>query len=554
MLREVSRVQPNDPGEAWFQAEVERLTSLDPIQAQRLAERQAELERELLARADSTVGTSLEAQKRFSPHSAVKRRPLRIVIVGAGVSGLAMGARLREAGYEDFVILEKADDLGGTWHHNKYPGVACDVASYFYSFTFFKKPNWSQMFAPGNEIKNYLEALADHYSLKERIRFGQTVKGCVYRDRGWEVSTAEGECFKADVLIPATGFLHIPKLPDIEGLDSYAGAAFHSSRWDPTADLTAKRVGVIGNGSSAVQIVSSLVDQVKQLVVFQRTAQWVFPAPNDYYSEQRQEMLEHYPELTQRLFNFFMDWYNEGFGNAVVGDKAAQKRFKDACEANLASVSDPELRAKLTPDYPVMCKRLIFSHSYYGALQRPNCELVTEGIARIEPDGVRLMDGSLQALDVLVLATGFDTHAYCAPLSIRVEDGPSLADVWKDGAHSFESIGIAGFPNLLFIGGPYSTVGNLSTMTCSELQVDHIIRLLTEMDRTASKTVQPKKEAEDAFVEEMQGAVAGTVWVSGCKSWYLDGNGRVDIWTKTPAAFMERMQQGPDFSNYQLGS
>ena len=538
--------------DAWTQAEFARIMTVDSQEAAHLAERQHELEASLIAAA-KTLGRSAgdgRAAHRWWEQERPPRRPLRIAIVGGGVGGLAMGARLREAGYDDFVILEKSDDIGGTWHHNNYPGVACDVASYFYSFTFFKNPGWSQMFAPGSEIKRYLSELADHYRLREHIRFGATVTSCHYDNGVWTISTAEGETFEANIFIPATGFLHIPILPAIEGRDRFAGEIFHSSAWRPDFDSSGKRVGIIGNGSSSVQIVSNIVDRVDHLTVFQRTAQWVFPAPNDYYSELRQQMLSYYPELTHRLFQFFMDWYNDGFGNAVTGDAAAQKRFADACQANLDSIADPELRAKLTPDYPVMCKRLIFSSTYFDALQRSNCALETRSIARIEPSGVRLPDGSLVELDVLVLATGFDTHAYCRSLNISAAGGQTLNQAWQDGARSFESIGLAGFPNLFFIGGPYSTVGNLSTMTCAELQVDHVIRLLDEMDRTGAREVMPHRDAEDAFVDEMQGAVANTVWVSGCKSWYLDAKGGIDIWTKSPAAFMDRMVTGPDLAKY----
>lgn len=536
----------------WAAAEFARLTATDDQEVGRLANRQDELERELL-RAAQSEGRKPDAGRATSEWwnmERPKRRPLRFAIIGAGVGGLAMGARLREAGYDDFVIIEKSDGVGGTWHFNNYPGVACDVASYFYSFTFFKNPDWSQMFAPGAEIKQYLSDLADHYRLREKTSFNSTVTACRYSDGKWHVSTAEGEVFEADVLIPATGFLHIPILPDIEGLDRFAGEAFHSSKWSPQVDMSGKRVGVIGNGSSSVQIVSNIVDEVDALTVFQRTPQWVFPAPNDLYSAQRREMLSYYPELMDRLFEYFMDWYNDGFGNAVVGDADAQRRFFEACQSNINSVSDPELRTKLTPDYPVMCKRLVFSNSYFKALEKPNCDLETRAIARIEPEGVRLQDDVLIEVDMLVLATGFDTHAYCRMLNISVEGGQTLDEAWSDGARSFESIGLAGFPNMFFVSGPFSTVGNLSTMTCAELQVDHIIRLLDEMDRTGAHEVMPDRKAEDAFLDEMQQAAEKTVWLSGCNSWYLDKAGGVDIWTKTPASFMDRMVEGPDLSKY----
>jgi len=536
----------------WFQAEVGRLSTTDERTAAEFSRRQEELEDILLARAKEEGRAVNELGPAPEWGEEPKGRQPRIIIIGAGVGGLAMGAKLREAGYSDFVIIEKSTDLGGTWHHNNYPGVACDVASYFYSFSFFKNPAWSQMFAPGKEIKQYLSDVADHYDLRRNIRFGTAVDRCLYKDGRWHVETQTGEVIEGDFLVPATGFLHIPKLPDIPGLDSFEHDKFHSSRIPEGYDFSGKRVGVIGNGSSSVQIVSSVVEKAAHVTVFQRTAQWIFPAPNDYYSEKRRRMLEYYPELMQRLFDFFMDMYNTGFGNGAVGDKESQRRFAEACEANLATISDPELRTKLTPDYPVMCKRLIFSHSYYTALQKPNCTLEVEQIDRIEAQGVRLTDGRLVELDVLVLATGFDTHAYCRKLDIQVANGPLLVDAWQEGARSFESIGLAGFPNLLFVGGPYSTVGNLSTMTCAELQVNYIIRLLNEMKQRGATTIMPKQDEQDRFVEEMEAAVVNTVWVTGCRSWYLDERGRIDIWTKSPEAFMERMTSGPDLNKYEL--
>ena len=536
----------------WFALELKRIQAPSPEIAAKLKQDEAELEKWLIAegersglpRALNTAGPVTVADRPADKPS--------FIIVGAGVGGICMAVKLVEAGFDDFLILEKAEDLGGTWHHNRYPGIACDVNSYLYQFGFFKKIDWTSSTPSGAEIQQYLKDVARHYGVDKHIRFGAEVQSCTRTGGKWNVALADGETHAADVLISAVGFLHYPNPPAFEGMDSFQGTSLHSSRWTADVAISGKRVGMIGNGSSAVQIVPRIIDDVSELKVFQRTAQWLFPAPRDYYSPSRIEMLSMYPDLVHRLYDFYMKWYSEVFGNAVVGDKEGQQFFLDACAQNLASVSDPALREKLSPPDPIMCKRLVFGDGYYEALQSPKSSLVTEAIERVEPTGIRTADGTLHELDVIIYATGYKTHEYCRRLNVSVEGGRTLEDAWTSGARTMDSVAVAGFPNFFILGGPYSTAGSLSTMTCSGYQADFIVDLISGMIDAGAVAVTPTAEAEQEFVQDMQSVVAGTTWASGCNSWYLDEHGKLDIWVKTPREYLDRMIAGPDPAHYAL--
>lgn len=531
----------------WIELEYQRLGALDPAERQRLAALQDPLEQQLVA-----LGEPTGLRKGSFPSTTATGAQPRIVVVGGGVGGVCFGVRLRERGYQDFVILEKSGDVGGTWHHNNYPGVACDVASYFYSYSFRPNPNWTQMFAPGSEIKQYLNDIVDDFGLRDRVQLNAEVTSCTWRGGQWHLMLKDGRELVADILLLAAGFLHIPKLPTFPGQENFTGRIMHSTEWSADFDATGKRIGVIGTGSTSVQIVSSLSDKAENITVFQRTPQWIFPAENDHYSLRRREMLARHPILLQHLYDYYMRVYNEGFGRGAVGDKDAQQPFADACGANLASVADPELRRKLTPDYPIFCKRLVFSGGFYKALQRDNATLVTDGITQFERDGVRTADGTLHKLDMVVVATGFEAMAYFRKLNISVEGGPNVTETWKEGARSFDTIAMAGFPNLFFLGGPYSTVGNFSVMSAFEFQSTHIMNLLEMAQRAGHKAIMPLKHREDAFLARMRETEGQTAWLQGCDSWYLDEHGHVAIWTTTPEEFIAHLAREPDLADYEV--
>ena len=488
----------------------------------------------------------------FAPMTPRVARRLRIIIIGGGISGIGMGVKLLRSGFDDVTLYEKAASIGGTWRDNTYPGIACDVPSHLYRFTFHPNPSWSQMFAPGREIRAYLERVTGKFNLGRRIQFNKEIIKATYTDGRWQLETRDGERITCDVLISATGVLHVPKYPDIPGFDVFAGQAFHSARWDHSVELRGKRVGIIGNGSSSTQIVSTIVAQVAKLSVFQRTPQWVLPIPNEQYSVWRRLLWRVRPSLTAELYESLLQYSYAGFGVAVVGDEEELKKLRAGCEAYLASVKDPELRRKLTPTYEVACKRLVFSTKIYDALQHPNCELVTAPIARAESAGIRTADGRLHECEVLILATGFQAHVFCRSIALRGERGLSLDEAWSKGAESFEAVGLAGFPNFFMVGGPFSTVGNLSFITCAELEADYIVKLLKTLVHENAKAIVPTTGAQQRFMTDVRASGRRTVWESGCDSWYLDEHGHVAIWTKTPEEFVAMMTTGPRADDYRL--
>jgi len=485
------------------------------------------------------------------PHPT--RRDLRFVIIGAGMSGVLSAIKLQEAGLEDWVVYEKADRLGGTWRENTYPGIACDVPSHFYSYSFALNPEWSHRFAPGSEIQSYFEEVARRYGVTPRIRFGREVTRCAFEDGRWRIALADGSTDEADFVIAATGVLHHPALPEIEGLDSFGGASFHSARWNHEVDLAGKRVGVIGTGSSAIQIVSALVDEVAELTLFQRTAQWITPVENPAYSEEEKDEFRKHPEAMLEIRSAVSRAFTEGFANVLVDSESPMlKVIHDSCVANLESnVRDPELREKLRPSYRAACKRLIMSENFYDAIQRPNARLVTEAIERVEESGVRTRDGRLHELDVLVLATGFRVDRFVRPMQVIGRDGKLLDDVWKDGPFAYLAISVPGFPNFFMLNGPNSPVGNFSLIDVAELQFAYILRLVEQARSGTCHEICASPEAMERFDAERRQAARTTIWNSGCKSWYLDEDGLPTAWPWTFDRFRAEMSE-PRLGDYEM--
>jgi cation diffusion facilitator CzcD-associated flavoprotein CzcO len=480
-------------------------------------------------------------------------RPLRFAIIGAGMSGILSAIKLTEAGLDDWVIFEKAERLGGTWRENTYPGVACDVPSHLYSYSFDLNPEWSHTFAPGDEIQAYFEDVAARHGVMERIRFGDEVTACDWADGRWHLETASGHRDEADVVIAATGVLHHPRYPDIEGLDSFAGPCFHSARWDHSVDLAGKRVGIIGTGSTAVQIVSAIVGEVGHLSLFQRTAQWILPQTNKAYTDDDRAAFRAEPERMAELHAGLSQLFADGFANAVVDADSPQiQAIEQMCLDNLEnSVRDPELRERLRPDYRAACKRLVLSSDFYDAMQRDNAELVTEGIECIEPAGVRTRDGRLHELDVLVLATGFKVDAFMRPMEVTGRDGVKLEQVWADRPEAYLSISIPGFPNLFMLNGPNGPVGNFSLIEVAELQFAYILQLVDRLRSGECREISASQAALDRFEEERVEAAKQTVWTTGCRSWYLDDRGIPAVWPWPFDRFREVMAE-PVLTDYEL--
>jgi cation diffusion facilitator CzcD-associated flavoprotein CzcO len=471
------------------------------------------------------------------------QRDLRFAIVGAGMAGILSAIKLKEAGLTDFTIYEKADRLGGTWRENTYPGLACDVPSHLYSYSFALTPEWSRRYSPGGEINGYFERVARDHGVDRQMRFGDEVTRCERADGRWHLETAGGHRDEVDVVIAATGVLHHPNLPEIDGLDEFEGARFHSSRWDHDVPLDGARIGIIGTGSTAVQMVSALVDRAAQLSLFQRTAQWVLQQENPPYSEDEKSAFRENPEQLTELHETISQLFGV-FANAIVdADSPEMAMIADACRANLEdNVRDPELRERLRPDYRAACKRLIVSPDFYEAIQRPNAELVTEGIERIEPAGVRTRDGRMHELDVLVLATGFKADAFMRPMAVVGRDGQTLERQWSARPNAYLSISIPGFPNFFMLNGPNGPVGNFSLIEVAELQMAYIMQLVEQLRSGACREVSASREAMDEFEATRVQAAKKTVWVTGCRSWYLDDRGIPATWPWSFDRFREQMR------------
>lgn len=472
-----------------------------------------------------------------------ERGDLRFIVIGAGMSGILAAIQLREAGFDDFVVYEKGAEVGGTWRENTYPGIECDVPSHFYSYSFALNPEWSHRFAPGDEIQRYFADIAQRYDVESRIRFEKEVTRCSFEQGRWHLEFADGATDVADFVIAATGVLHHPAMPDIEGLDTFAGSAFHSARWDHDVSLTGKRVGVVGTGSSATQIVSAIVSEVESLTLFQRTAQWITPIENEPYTEAERAEFRVNPAAMLEIREDAARAFADGFANHVVdASSPVLEVIHNTCVAHLESgVTDPELRDALRPDYRATCKRLVLSSGFYPAIQHPAARLVTVDIERVEPAGVRTRDGRLHELDVLILATGFKVENFVRPMRVTGRDGVKLDDVWKHGPHAYLAISIPDFPNFFLLQGPSGPVGNFSLIEVAELQFAYVLKLVEEVRAGRCREISAAREALARYEAERREAAKGTIWASGCKSWYLDERGLPTAWPWTFDRFREEM-------------
>jgi len=453
----------------------------------------------------------------------------RIAIIGSGFSGLCLGIQLKKAGIDAFTIFEKSDRLGGTWRDNTYPGAACDVPSSLYCFSFEQKTDWSRLWSPQEEIRDYMAHCARKYDLVRHIRFGTEIAGARF-DAGagvWRLRTTGGEEIVADVLVSAVGQLNRPAVPAIPGLDRFRGACFHSARWDHGADLAGKRVGVIGNAASAIQLIPQIAPEARHLSIFQRSPNWMLPRGDRAYTERERRWLPRLP-LLARLHRWSI-WLRLELRFPVMrGNRFCAWVARQAAEKNLrAQVADPRLRAALTPDYPIGGKRILISDDYYPTLARDNVEVVTDGIAHLTEDAVVTRDGGVHPVDALILATGFQTTAFLAPMRIAGLDGRSLDAEWADGARAYRGIAVSGFPNLFLMYGPNTNLGHNSIIFMIECQTRYIlgaIRTLIERDLAYLDLSRSVMEADDA---RTQAALAGTVWAATGKSWYKTEKGRI---------------------------
>lgn len=472
----------------------------------------------------------------------------RFVIIGSGISGILMAIRLREQGYRNFTILEKADQLGGTWRDNVYPGVACDVAAHLYSYSFARNAAWRTRYAKGDDIWRYLHGVARRFGILSHIEYSAEVSRAVFADDKWHLTTRDGREYCADVVIAAVGRLHHPALPDIPGAESFAGPSFHTARWDSSVDVQGKRIGLIGTGSTATQVITALARQVPSLTVFQRTPQWVFPVKNTPYPWWQRLAFRLSGSYWKRYF-LQLQSETEARGKATTGSSEARAARDQVCHDQLASLDSPELRRKLTPNYEVGCKRLVFSDGFYEAVQQPSVNIVTEAIERIEPEGIRTTDGQLHPIDVLVYATGFDAHAYLRPMQVVGEGGVTLDEVWRDLPLSYHSVTIPHMPNFLMLNGPYSPGGSASVIGIVEAQAEYLMQLV---ERIAGDRVllSPREDASWTWLEGVRELARNSLWgTGGCTSWYLDETGTPSL---NPITLTELKQQiaRPDYADF----
>jgi cation diffusion facilitator CzcD-associated flavoprotein CzcO len=474
--------------------------------------------------------------------SATPHRDLRIIIVGAGMSGLLAGIELKKRGFEDFVIYEKAAAVGGTWRENRYPGLTCDIPSHAYTYSFAPNPDWSRRYPPGPEIFAYFERVADEFGLDTHIHFDKEVTSAVFEDGGWTVGTSDGESARADAMIVATGILHHPFVPEFAGMADFAGAMFHSARWDDAVALEGKRIAVIGSGSTGVQIVSALAEQAETLFHFQRTPQWITPTQNPAFTDEDRAAFRADPSLLHALHD--APELQQGlrmFTRAVTDIDSPELAMIEAYTlANLEnSVADPILREKLRPDYRAACKRMIMSPDYYQKVQLPSVEVVRTPIERFEPTGIRTTDGELHEIDVVVLATGFQAANFMRPMNVVSRTGTSLNALWGRRPSAYLAVSIPDFPNFFMLNGPSAPFGNLSSIAVAEYQMALVMRLLDMLGSGEARQISVSQQAMEDYNRELIEASKSTVWASGCNSWYLDPDGVPTIWPYSLDRFIE---------------
>ncbi len=451
----------------------------------------------------------------------------RVVVIGAGFGGLGVAAELLRAGVGDVTVLEQADEVGGVWRDNTYPDAACDAPSSLYSWSWAPNPDWGHRYARQPEILAYLQRTAAEAGILDRVRTGVEVTGAAYDETAgtWTVRTATGEEIVADVLVPALGQLHRPVVPDLPGLDTFTGTAFHSARWDHDHDLTGQRVAVVGAGASAIQFLPAIVDDVGELTLFQRSAPYVLPKPDRAYTALHHRAFDRFPR-SQR-FGRRLTWeVSELFNRSLVtGGNALDRVLLAAWRAQLRrQVRDPALRARLRPDYPLGCKRVLFGNDWYPALARDHVTVVADAIASVEPTGLRTADGTLHEVDTIIWGTGFAATEFLAPLRVTGVGGVEVHDVWSDGAHAHLGMTVPGFPQLFLVYGPHTNLGGSSIVGMLEAQARYIVQAVRAVADGARLDVRP--EVAERFDDEMQERGRGTVWAA-CSSWYRGPGGRV---------------------------
>lgn len=464
-----------------------------------------------------------------------------------------MAVRMRSEGIDSFTIYEKAHNVGGTWRENTYPGVACDVPSHLYSFSFAPNSRWTRRYSTGAEIREYLENCAEKFDLYRSIRFGTTVTSLRHNGKRWEVRLGNGEVEEADYVVSGLGGLHVPNLPDFEGREEFPGPVFHTARWRDDVDLDGRRVAVVGTAASAVQVIPEIVGRVAHLDVYQRTPNWVLPRYGYSYPAWIRSAFAGMPRLARAYRGHYFSWLDFRFRTFHAKDNWMKRLVTGLAKRHLrAQVGDDCLRAKLTPDYPLGCKRVLLSDDYFPALGESHVELVTEPIEGMTRKGLWTRDGAERPADVIVLATGFKPFDIRQSVEVVGPYGNSLEDRWENGITAYKTVAVDGFPNLFFLLGPNSGLGHTSVLLTIEAQIEYVIDLVKTAISRRIDLVQPKPEATARFDRQIQAAIGNRVWASGCGSWYVDDSGRNHtLYPHDARTFLEELKR-PDLDDFLL--
>ena len=468
---------------------------------------------------------------------------VRIAIIGSGFGGLGAAIRLKQEGIDDFVVFERANDVGGVWRDNTYPGCACDVESHLYSFSFAPNPEWSHSFSRQPEIWNYLRRCAHDYAITPHLRFEHEVREAVWvaDAQRWRIETSRGT-YTASILVAAAGSLSDPATPKLKGLENFRGRAFHSARWDHGFDLAGRRVAVVGTGASAIQFVPAIQPTVGKLYVFQRTPPWIVPRRDRPLAARERRMFRRFP-WSQSVQRAWIYWLRELLGFAFRHPWAMGLVQRIARRHLARSVADPVLRRRLAPDYTIGCKRILISNDYLPALTQPNVELVTAGIAEVRERSIVSDDGVARPVDAIIFGTGFHVTDLPFAAHIRGRDGQTLAETWKGSPVAHVGTTVAGFPNLFLLQGPNTGLGHSSVLIMLEAQIEHVLDAVRYMRRHGIAAIEPRPEAQADYNADIDRRMRGTVWTSGgCRSWYLDANGRNStLWPRPTTSFRRRV-------------
>jgi cation diffusion facilitator CzcD-associated flavoprotein CzcO len=481
----------------------------------------------------------------MSTSSAERIAEHDVAIVGSGFSGLAMAVRLLRDGMDDFVVLERARDVGGTWRDNSYPGCACDVPSHLYSLSFAPNPEWSATFSPQAEIQAYLRRVARACGVLPHVRFECALEGAEWDESAqrWELATSSGP-LRARVLILAVGPLSEPSVPSLPGLDRFTGRAFHSAAWDHGHDLTGERVAVIGTGASAIQFVPRIQPRVERLHVFQRTPPWVMPRRARPLSRLERAVYRRLP-AAQRAMRAGIYWARELYAIPLLRASLAPLTKRLGLRFLRAQVRDPELRQKLTPAYVPGCKRVLISNDYLPSLGRPNVEVVTDGIAEVRERSIVTTDGREREVDTIVFGTGFRVTDFPIADYVRGRGGRRLSDVWQNSPRAHRGAAVAGFPNMFFLLGPNTGLGHTSVVVMAEAQAGYVLEALRHMRARVAGAIEVRPEAQEAWNAAVQRRMPGTVWTAGgCASWYIDRTGaNTTLWPGYTFTFRRLMRR-----------